>query len=102
MKPDKLYAELKSLAEKLGIKVLEQNFRNVGIHVKSGHCIVKGEDQCLIDKHIKLRHKVDVLSECIALFEHENVYVLPAVREYIKLYTQKHVTGEASNSEAPD
>lgn len=102
MKPDKLYAELKSLAEKLGIKVLEQNFRNVGIHVKSGHCIVKGEEHCFIDKHIKLRKKVDVLSECLARFPHEAIYVLPAVREHLELYAPKPLPGEASETEASD
>lgn len=86
MKPEKLFAELKNVAEKLGIKVLEQNFRNTGIHVKSGYCKVKNEDHCLIDKHIKLRKKIEVLSECLALFPHENVYVLPAVREHLDVY----------------
>lgn len=102
MKPDKLYTELKSLAEKLGIKVLEQNFRNVGIHVTSGHCTVKGEEHCLIDKHLKLRKKVDVLSECLALFPHDDIYVLPAVREHLELYAPKQLPGEVSDPKTSD
>lgn len=100
MKPDKLYTELKTLAEKLGIKVLEQNFRNVGIHVKSGYCVVKNEDHCFIDKHIKLRKKVEVLSECLSLFPHENIYVLPSVREHLELYAPKEKPPEKGESES--
>ena len=99
MKPEKLYTELKLVAEKLGIKVLEQNFRNAGIHVKSGHCKVKNEDQCLIDKHIKLRQKVEVLSECLALFPHDTIYVVPAVREHLELYEHQIGAVPVANSE---
>ena len=43
MKPEELYRELKLLAEKLGVGVEEHNFRNAGIHVKSGACTVHGQ-----------------------------------------------------------
>ncbi len=99
MKPDKLYAELQSLAEKLGIKVLEQNFRNVGLHVKSGFCKVKNQDQCLIDKHIKLRQKIEVLSECLARFPHDTIYVLPAVRAHLELYEPQIEDAQSGNSD---
>lgn len=83
MKPEQLYQELKGLAEKLGIQVSEQNFRPTGIHVKSGYCKVKGNDHCIIDKHIKTNQKIEVLTECLMQFPHENVYVVPALREYL-------------------
>jgi hypothetical protein len=86
MKPEKIYQELKILAEKLGLQVSEQNFRKTGIHVNSGMCKVKGEDHCLIDKHLKLKQKVEVLAECIVLLPHESVYVVPAVRDYLEQF----------------
>jgi hypothetical protein len=99
MKPEKLFSELKSLAEKLGIHVLEQNFRNAGIHVKSGYCIVKGKDHCIIDKHIKLQKKIDVLSECLALFPHDTIYLVPAAREHLDLYAPPKKVAEESDPE---
>ncbi len=84
MKPEKMYQELKQLAEKLGLQVSEQNFRKTGIHVNSGVCKVKDQNHCLIDKHLKLKQKVEVLAECIAELPHESVYVVPAVREYLE------------------
>lgn len=100
MKPDKLYQELKDLAEKLGIIVSEQNFRTTGIHVKSGHCIVKNKDHCIIDKHLKLNKKIDVLGECISLFPHESVFAIPAVREYLDCF--KPLRSEDEGNEAKE
>ena len=36
MKPDQIYQELKELAEKLQVTVLEQNLRSTGVRARSG------------------------------------------------------------------
>jgi hypothetical protein len=89
LKPQDLFHELKELAERLGIVVSEQNFRNTGIRVKSGYCKVKNQDHCIIDKHLKLSLKLDVLGECISQFDHESIYVVPAVREFLNCFEKK-------------
>lgn len=91
VKPQLLYEELKQLAERLGVTVSEQNFRTTGIRVRSGFCRVKNKDHCIIDKHLKISKKLDVLGECISRFDHETVYVLPAVREFLDQF--KRVDG---------
>lgn len=83
MKPEQLYQELKNVAEKLGLVVAEQNFRNTGIHVKSGYCKVKGRFQCIIDKHIKLNLKIEALAECLSQMPHESIFIIPSVRDYL-------------------
>ena len=95
MKPDKLYQEMRDLAEKLGIVVSEQNFRNTGIHVNSGYCKVKDKDHCIINKHLKLDKKIEVLGECISLFPHESVYAVPAVREFLETFKRIQSSGAA-------
>ncbi len=102
MKPDKLYQELKELAEKLGITVAEQNFRNTGIRVKSGFCKIKDQDHCIIDKHIKLNKKTDVLAECISEHPHEDIYVVPAVREYLERFKPLKKEQEEHTPETSD
>ncbi len=102
MKPDKLYQELKELAEKLGITVAEQNFRNTGIRVKSGFCKIKDQDHCIIDKHIKVNKKADVLAECINEHPHEDIYVVPAVREYLERFKPLKKEREEHTSETSD
>jgi hypothetical protein len=100
MKADQLLKELKALAEKLGIEVSEQNFRKTGIIVKSGFCKVKGNDHFLIDKHLKPSKKVEVLAEYLALQPLEEIFIIPALREYLEQY-QKRVTPSNSENMAP-
>jgi hypothetical protein len=83
MRPEQLYQELKALADKMNLRVLEQNFRTTGIRVKSGYCKVKGQDHCIVDKHLKLNQKVEVVAECLSEMPLESIYIMPAVREYL-------------------
>ncbi|GAB6905530.1 conserved hypothetical protein [Desulfosarcina cetonica] len=92
MQSEQIYQELKDLAEKLGVRVSEQNFRNSGISVKSGFCIIKGKMNCIIDKSISTRKKIKVLAQAISHLPHEGLYVVPAVREVLRKYTRPNVT----------
>ena len=83
MKPEQLYQELKDLAEKMSVTVSEQNLRTVGIKVKSGMCKVKGADMFIMDKHKSVHRKIKILAAQLATMPHENVYVVPAVREVL-------------------
>ena len=84
MKPDQIYQELKDLAEKLEITVSEQNFRNTGIKVKSGLCKVKGKNMFIMDKHKSIHKKIDTLASQLTEFPHEDLYVMPAIREILE------------------
>lgn len=89
MKPEKIYQELKDLAEKLGVGVEEHNFRHSGIHVKSGACIVHGKHMVIIDKHQSLGKKIRVLASTLSKFPHESIYMVPAVRDMIARFTEE-------------
>ncbi len=83
MKPEQLYQNLKDLAEKFNIRVSERNFRNTGIKVKSGFCRVRGENLFIMDKHISIHKKNRMLVSYLSKMPHEDIYVLPAVRELL-------------------
>jgi len=89
MKIDKIYEELKDLADKLGIMVSEQNLRKTGIHVGSGLCKVKGKLLYIMDKHENVREKAVLLASCLNQMPHEEVYVIPAVREFLNQQNNK-------------
>ena len=84
MKPEQIYQELKDLAEKLGITFSEQNLRTAGLKVKSGLCKVKGRDMFIMDKHKSIHKKIDALASELAKFPHEDLYVMPAIREILE------------------
>ncbi len=89
MKPEQIYQELKDLAEKLALTVSEQNLRTAGIKVKSGLCKVKGKDMFIMDKHKSIHKKIKILTAQLADMPHENIYLIPAIREMLNKYVEK-------------
>ena len=83
MKPEQIYQELKDIAEKLGINISEQNLGKTGLNVKSGLCKVKGKQIFIIDKHKSIHKKNIILTSFLKEMPHEDIYVVPAVRELI-------------------
>jgi len=88
MKPVQLYQDMKEIAEKLGVTVSEQNFRKTGIKIESGLCKVKGRKLFIIDKNRSIHKKNEILASFLSKMLHEDVYVIPAVRELINKYSQ--------------
>jgi hypothetical protein len=88
MKPVQLYQDMKEIAEKLGVTVSEQNFRKTGIKIESGICKVKGRKLFIIDKNRSIHKKNEILASFLSKMPHEDVYVIPAVRELINKYSQ--------------
>jgi len=83
MNPTQLYQQLKDLAAKLDITVAEQNLRVTGVNAKSGLCIVKEQKMFIMDKHLTVREKNEVLADCLRNLSIDDVYVMPAVRKYL-------------------
>jgi len=88
MKSEPLYQELIVLAEKLGITVLEHNFRKTGIKVESGLCKIKGKKHFILDKHKTIHEKNEILASCLTKMAHENIYVFPALRDFLNKHAQ--------------
>lgn len=86
MKPDHLYQELIDLAERMQITVSEQNLKASGIKVQSGLCRVKGQSMFIMDKHKSVHKKIRILAEQLATMPHEDMYIIPAVRELLDKY----------------
>ncbi len=92
MKADQLYQNLLDLAEKLDIKVTEENLKISGIKVKSGLCTLKGEKKFILDKKKSIKVKTQLLAECISDFPFDDIYIIPAVREVLDKYSKKDDT----------
>ncbi|MBI9084301.1 MAG: hypothetical protein JEZ11_11935 [Desulfobacterales bacterium] len=85
MNQHQIYEELKLLAERLGITVSEQNFRVTGVQAKSGLCTVRRRMMFIMDKHHALQKKNELLIDCLKQLPHENVYVVPTIRELLDM-----------------
>jgi hypothetical protein len=83
MKPEELYQELKLVAERLGVTVEEHNFREAGVRVMSGLCVVHGKRLFIMDKHKSVQKKIGILSAALSEMPLDEVYIIPVVRELI-------------------
>lgn len=86
MKPDQLYEELISLAERLEVAVSEQNLKTSGLKVKSGFCKVRGQNIYVMDKHKSIHEKIRLLATQLAAIPHDDLYIKPVVRELLDKY----------------
>ena len=84
MKPDQVYQHLKELSEKLGIEVSEQNLKKSKPRAQSGFCKVKNKKRYILDKHLPTREKNLILAAFLGQIPHEDIYIVPAVREFIE------------------
>ena len=89
MKPDQLYQELKDLAERMQVTVSEQNLKTSGIKVRSGLCIVKGRKLFILDKHKSIHKKIKMLATQLSRIPHEDLYIIPAVRELLEKHADR-------------
>ena len=71
------------------ITVSEQNLKVSGIKVRSGLCTVKGEKLFVMDKHKSVHKKIKILAAQLAQQPHEDIYIIPAVRELLEKYVKK-------------
>ena len=76
-----LLEELKSAAERLGIRVREEALlREVGYRVRSGRCRIRDAEVIFLDRGLNLSAQIDVLVDELAGRPLEAVYLSPAAR----------------------
>lgn len=83
MKRIELYQHLVEIAAKLGITVSEQNFRATNVNAVSGLCHIKDQPVFIIDKHLAAHEKIEFLAACLRSMPMEDIYIVPAVRDYL-------------------
>jgi hypothetical protein len=95
MKESAILQHLEEIAEKLNIKVHYVNLKKDYYNAKSGLCKVKGEFRIIVDKHIHLSEKIDVLIEALWEFDIDALYIHPYVR---KLFEKRNMIPGAEYS----
>ena len=71
------------------IMVSEENLKVSGIKVRSGLCTVKGQKLFVMDKHKSMHKKIKILATQLAQIPHDEIYIIPAVRELLEKYAKK-------------
>lgn len=79
MKLKEIYEELLEIAKQAGIKVRKENGR-----FNSGSCLVKEEAVIVLNKTTTMETMSSVLAKSLSEFPIDNIYIKPAVREFIE------------------
>ena len=88
-----------AIAESLLVEVREENLlREVGYHVRSGGCVLKGKALILLDRQVPLAERLDALMEEIGRRELEGVYISPELRQMLERIRKR--SGQTEPAEA--
>jgi hypothetical protein len=83
-------SEILQHLEEIAVKVQQVNLRKDYYNLKSGLCKVKGEHRIIVDKHLNLSEKIDVLIDALGEFDIEGLYINPYVR---RLFEKRSAAG---------
>ena len=75
--------DLKTVAEKLAIKIEIANLNDQEFQIQSGHCKMNGKDLILLDKNSSLQEQSEVILQTLKNFDLENIHVASWIREFI-------------------
>ncbi len=82
-------SELKNLAERLGVTVVERVLLTTPVRVKSGLCVVRGKPRIIIDRKIPDDEKITVLATSLSELSLDDVFVKPGIRDLITRHARK-------------
>lgn len=82
MKRERMLEELEEAARTLGIKVVSERLSPEAS--PGGLCRVGGEYRVLLDRHLPLIERVNVLVGSLARFSTEGIFLSPEVREALE------------------
>lgn len=80
-----LCEEAKEIARRLGLRVREEILlREVGYHVRSGVCRVRGEEVILLDRNLSADERLQVLLDALEGRDLETHFLTPALRRLLE------------------
>ena len=62
----------------------ETLLREVGYHVRSGRCRIRGEDVVIIDRNLPASDRLEILLEAVGDRDVETHYLTPALRQLLE------------------
>lgn len=69
MKESGVFEDLEKIAEQNNVKICNVNLKKYAYYIKSGMCKVRGEHRVILDKHLHLSEKIDVLIDSLQTFK---------------------------------
>jgi hypothetical protein len=84
MKESEIFEDLEQLAGQHKIRITTANLKKYAYYMKSGLCWVRGEYRIILDKHLHLSEKIDVMIDALQHFNTEATTLDPVVRRLLE------------------
>jgi len=88
MRESLVMKDLESLAERLDIAVSSVNMRKYTYGIKGGLCRVNGDYRVILDKHLHLSEKIDVLVDALQEMEISTEGLDPHLQRLLRKKTE--------------
>jgi hypothetical protein len=84
MTHEELLIQLEDLAGRLNIQVQYESQKNEDPSTFGGFCRVRDQHMIIIHSKATISRKIDILAEVLRRFDIDDLYMRPALREYLK------------------
>jgi hypothetical protein len=84
MTHEELLIQLEDLAGRLNIQVQYESLKNEDPSTFGGFCRVRDQHMIIIHSKATISRKIDIFTEALRRFDTDDLYMRPALREYLK------------------
>lgn len=85
-----ILVQLEELANNLGVQVRYEQIRKEGSYYAGGLCRIKGEEILIVNSRARTDDKIEAMAKALASFDLSQVYVRPALRDFLSKYSSNH------------
>lgn len=84
MTHEELLIQLEDLVGRLNIQVQYESLKNEDPSTFGGFCRIRGRHMIIIHSKASISRKIDIFTEALKRFDLDDLYIRPALREYLK------------------
>jgi hypothetical protein len=84
MNREELLTQLEDLAGRLNIQVRYESLKNEDPSTFGGFCRVRDQHRMIIHSKATISRKIDIFTEALRHFDMDDLFMRPALREYLK------------------
>lgn len=96
MTHEELLIQLEDLAGRLNIQIQYESLKNEDPLTFGGFCRIRDQQMIIIHAKASLSRKIDIFTEALQRFDLDDLYVRPALRDYLQLAACEGAVDEVS------
>jgi hypothetical protein len=93
--------QLEEIIERFGVQIRHEAIRQDedSVHVIGGLCLLRGEYVLIINSKATIRDKIWTLGTALKHFDHDQIYIRPALRELLERIPEPRRVSKSNKGE---